>query len=127
VQSGYDGVEQFYRCFLKIFHEHRNYFSFIDQFDSYLMRENMTKERDLYESAIEKYKQVFDGFYRQGVIDGSIKRKGESDLFYYATTHSLLSLCKKLASENAVIAKDKTIDCEREIQVMLEIVLNALK
>jgi AcrR family transcriptional regulator len=127
VLNGFDGVEKFYRCFLKIFQEHRNYFSFIDQFDSYLINEDMTNERDIYESAIEQYKKVFDNFYSLGLEDGSINHKNDRDLFYYATTHALLSLCKKLAGEKVVIAKDKTMDCEREIEIIIEIILSALK
>ena len=46
------------------------------------------------------------------------------DLFYYSTTHAMLSLCKKLAAEGRIVRQDDLTDKRQEVRTIIEIILN---
>ena len=65
--------------------------------------------------------------YKQGVEDGSVNNVGNAEVFYFATTHSLLELCKKLSMKKGVLEQDKTLKKSSEIKCLIKIILNSLK
>ena len=48
------------------------------------------------------------------------------EMFYFATTHSLLELAKKLAFKKAVLNQDKVIEKKKEIECLIDIILKTL-
>ena len=87
---------------------------------------NTTEEMHLYEEGIASFKSSFDEAYKKGVEDDSIQVIDNIDDFYFATTHALMGLCKKLAYQN-VISQDFKIDKVGEIKVLIETILYRLK
>lgn len=123
--NGYQKLEAFYLSYLKIFDQHRDFYKFLNEFDSYMSVEN----KDIlnpYENAIDQYKSAFMKAYQQGLKDGSVKEQENIDLFYFSTTHSILELCKKLALK-AVLNQDLVIEKLGEVRCLIDIVLSVLK
>lgn len=125
VRSGYEQLSLFYNTYLNIFKNKPQYFRFIDELDAYLLTEKDIQKSE-YESEIEIFKSIFDKSYEKGVEDGSVKKLEDKDAFYYSTAHSLLNLCKSLASA-AVLKQDENINKEQEIQTLIDVILYFVK
>ena len=123
--NGYQKLEAFYLSYLKIFDQHRDFYKFLSEFDSYMSVENKDVLNP-YENAIDQYKSAFMKAYQQGLNDGSLREQENIDLFYFSTTHSILELCKKLALK-AVLNQDLVIEKLGEVRCLIDIVLSVLK
>ena len=123
--NGYQKLEAFYLSYLKIFDQHRDFYKFLSEFDSYMSVENKDVLNP-YENAIDQYKSAFMKAYQEGLIDGSLREQENIDLFYFSTTHSILELCKKLALK-AVLNQDLVIEKLGEVRCLIDIVLSVLK
>ena len=122
--SGYEQIKRFYLAYLNVFHDHKEYFKFINEFDAYLIIEKNIDKIE-YEHEIQNYKELFINAYNKGISDGSIKKRDNIDLFYYSTTHALLSLCKGLSNKE-VLSLDENTNKEGEINTLIDIILNSL-
>lgn len=125
-KSGYERVSDFYNSYLYIFNKDKGYYSFINQFDAYILTE---KDMDLkqYGESVDSYKRIFISAFEDGLKDGSIKFDGDVELFYRSSTLALLSLCKKLATEDELIEEDKKYDAVSEIKALIEVFLYRIK
>ena len=123
--NGYQKLEAFYLSYLNIFDNHRDFYKFLSEFDTYMSVEN-NDAMDPYEEAIDQYKSAFMNAYQQGLKDGSVKKQKDIELLYFSTTHAILELCKKLALK-AVISQDLEISKVSEIKCLIDMILNTLK
>ena len=123
---GFDRLSRFYYRFYEIFSDHRDYYRFLSEFDSYCTREDVGG-LDAYSDGLDVFKTQFEEAYRAGLEDGSVKKVWDLDLFYYSTTHAMLSLCKKLASEAYIVRQDDLTDKRQEIRTVIDIILQSLK
>ena len=124
--SGYDRLSRFYYRFYEIFSDHLDYYRFLSEFDSYCIREEVVS-LELYSDGLDVFKSQFEDAYRAGLEDDSVKKVWDLDLFYYSTTHAMLSLCKKLASEAYIVRQDDLTDKRQEIRTVIEIILHSLE
>ncbi len=124
--TGFEKISAFYASFLKAFTEHIEYYRFLSQFDAYCIAEEV-KDLDRYSENLDVFKEFFIAAYNQGLQDGTVKAVKDVDLFYYSTTHSLLSLCKKLASEGNIVKQDELVNKKAEVTLLRELILSALK
>ena len=123
--NGFQKLEAFYLSYLNIFDNHRDFYKFLSEFDSYMSVENKDVLNP-YEEAVDQYKSAFMKAYEQGLKDGSVREQENIDLFYFSTTHAVLELCKKLALK-AVLNQDLAIEKLGEVRCLINIVLNELK
>ena len=123
-KNGYKRLELFYGTYLKLFCSHREFYKFINEFDAFMVSEGKTT--DEYEAGLDMFKALCIGAYEMGVADGSISSVDDFETFYYATTHALLALCKKLSNAD-IVRQDAELDKEREIAALTEIILFRLK
>ena len=123
--NGFEKLSMFYRTYLKIFSSHREFFKFINEFDAYMLGEGKTDIGD-YATGLDMFKALCEEAYTQGLSDGSIAPVGDFETFYYATTHALLELCKKLSASN-IVRQDFNANKEEEIAVLTQISLYKLK
>ena len=123
--SGMEKLELFYGTYLKIFCTHREFYKFINEFDAFMLSEGKTDSNE-YASGLDMFKTLCFEAYNQGVADGSIKKLEDWETFYYATTHALLELCKKLSTAD-IVRQDTELDKEKEIAALTELVLFKLK
>lgn len=122
---GYEKIQSFYYSFLNIYKDNPAYYKFINEFDAFLVN-NGNKNTASYEAGIIVFKNKFDEIYKLGLKDGSVKEIKDIDIFYYASTHALLGLCKKLADKD-IISQDTKLDKAREIEVLIETILYRFK
>ena len=123
--DGWGKLALFYRSYLKIFSTHREFFKFINEFDAYMLSEGKTDSNE-YASGLDNFKALCSDAYEQGVADGSIAPVSDWDIFYYATTHALMELCKKLSTAD-IVRQDLNSNKEKEIFTLTEIILHILK
>ena len=123
--NGWEKLAMFYRNYLTIFSSHREFFKFINEFDAYMLSEGKTDIGD-YASGLDMFKTLCSEAYAQGLSDGSIAPVGDFENFYYATTHALLELCKKLSAPD-IVRQDLNANKEEEIATLMEIILYKLK
>ena len=83
-------------------------------------------DADDYAIGLELFKSAFGDAYFRGIEDGSVKKLSNWEIFYYSTAHAMLELCKKLSAPNIVI-QDASHQKEKEIETLIEIILNTLK
>lgn len=123
--TGWEKLALFYKSYLKIFTTHREFFKFINEFDAYMLSEGKTDNTE-YASGLDMFKALCSDAYYQGLSDGSISPVTDWGTFYYATTHALLELCKKLSNAN-IVRQDVSANKEEEISTLTEIILFKLK
>lgn len=124
--TGYEKLCAFYSAYLKAFKEHIEYYRFLSEFDAYCISEEV-KGLDRYSENLDVFKGFFLAAYEQGLKDLTVKEIKDIDLFYYSTTHALLSLCKKLAPEANIVKQDENINKQAEVAFLIELILSALK
>ncbi len=124
-ENGFEKLALFYRSYLKIFTSHLEFFKFIHEFDAFMLREGKTESNE-YASGLDLFKTLCSNAYTLGLTDGSIAPVSDWDTFYYATTHALLELCKKLSAAD-IVRQDQSAKKEEEIAMMTEIILFKLK
>lgn len=123
--NGFEKLASFYRTYLEIFASHREYFKFIGEFDAFMISAGKTDGNE-YASGLDLFKALGSDAYEQGLADGSVSPVGDWETFYFATTHALLELCKKLSAGD-IVRQDLHIHREREIETLTEIILHRLK
>ena len=128
LEKGKNGIEKlkvFYESYYEIFIKHPEFYKFLNEFDAYVSIEDNSIINP-YESAIDSYKNFYMDAYKLGLKDGSIKEQKDIEMFYFATTHSLLELAKKLAFKKAVLNQDKRIEKTSELRCLIDIILGSL-
>ena len=121
-KTGYDKINSFYNSYLKIFKEHKNFYKFISEFDSYILSED-TLILDDYEKGLMPYYQSFIDSYNQGLEDNTIEKVDDIQTFYLSTTHAIMNLCKKLASSDGILSQDYRSNKEKEIKILIDIIM----
>ena len=125
-KTGFEKLEMFYNSYLDIFKTTPEYFYFINEFDAYMcMEENVSLSE--YEKEIDTFKSQYFDAYEEGLKDQSVRKVDSLDSFYFATTHALLEVCKKLAVKKALLAQDKSSLKEKEISCLISIILDSLR
>lgn len=123
--SGYEQLTKFYNSYLEIFIDDSLYYKFINEFDAFIVNNGESNIAE-YEEGINYFKDIFMRGYDKGLNDKSVKELDDINSFYYASTHALLGLCKKLADKN-VLSQDYNLDKGKEIKVLIETILYRLK
>lgn len=124
-QNGWEKLALFYNSYLAIFSAHREFFKFINEFDAYMLGEGKT-DSAAYASGLDLFKTLCSDAYTLGTTDGSITPVPDWETFYYATTHALMELCKKLSAAD-IVAQDAAARKEDEIAMLTEVILYRLK
>ncbi len=125
-KTGFEKLEMFYSSYLEIFKHKPEYFRFIREFDLMMMGEDEATLKQ-YEKGVDAFKVAYLDAYNLGLKDGSVKEIENIELFYFATTHALIELCKKLSYKKGVLVQDKHIKKSDEIKCLIETILNSLK
>jgi AcrR family transcriptional regulator len=123
--TGYRRLERFYSAYLSTFEERPELYRFLSEFDAYCISERV-EILDEYADNLDRFREAFSAAYRDGIADKSVRPVENIELFYYATTHAVLLLCKKLASKESVLRQDKRTDKAAEIRTLIHLILAQL-
>ena len=124
-KTGFDKLSLFFNSYSTIFEISPHYFRFIRDFDSYMLEYREERELNNYEENLDLYKNIFLASYNLGLKDGSVKNIENPEMFYYASTHSILELCKKLSYEG-LLSQDSSISKCDEIKTLVKVFLGYL-
>ena len=123
-KNGLEQIRDFFEVFKNIFIEHKNYFKFIAEFDTIYLNNIKNKE---YSLGLDVFYDLFMRAYDLGLKDKSIKEVNDIKLYYYTCTHSLLELCKKLASTESELKQDQEVSKIDEIEYLISLFISVLK
>lgn len=123
-KNGLEQIKDFFEVFKNIFIEHKNYFKFIAEFDTIYLNNIKNKE---YSLGLDVFFDLFMRAYELGLKDNSIKENKDIKLYYYTCTHSLLELCKKLASSDSELKQDLEVNKLAEIEYLISLFISVLK
>lgn len=124
--TGYERIRSFFRVYLHIFEVEPSYYRFVHSFDMYgdlESRAGMTVFSDGLDRFYHKYREAYD----EGVRSGTVSPVDDPELFYYASTHAVLELCKKLAAGKPVVRQDHERNPVREVETLVNLILDRLK
>ena len=125
--SGLKQIQNFFNLFRNIYVDNKNYFKFIAEFDTVYLKNIKNKENKEYSLGLDAFYEIFMKSYELGLKDGSIKENDDIKLYYYTCTHSLLELCKKLASTESELKQDKEVSKVKEIEYLISLFISVLK
>lgn len=125
--SGLKQIQNFFNLFRDIYVENKNYFKFIAEFDTVYLKNIKNKENKEYSLGLDAFYEIFMKAYELGLKDGSVKENDDIKLYYYTCTHSLLELCKKLASTESELKQDKEVNKVKEIEYLISLFISVLK
>ena len=126
-KTGYDKLEIFYKSYLNLFKKSPSHFYFVREFDAYMVARGEVSLVDDEKGLVDQFKNVFIEAYELGLADGSVKEVKNVEVFYFATTHALLELCKKLSMKKGVLEQDKTLKKTSEIKCLINVILSSLQ
>ena len=126
-KTGLEQIESFFNLFRNIFIEHKNYFKFISEFDTIYLNSIANKSNQEYSLGLDAFYDIFMKAYQIGLTDKSIKKNKDIKLYYYTCTHSLLELCKKLASTQSGLKQDSEVSKIDEIEYLISLFISVLK
>ena len=125
--TGFEKMQIFYNSYISIFNDKPHYYQFIKEFDLYMYENGSQELLEGYQEKLDAFKVAFLAAYEEGLKDGSIKKLDNVSVFYFATTHALLELCKKLSYKEGLLSQDLKIEKKEELKVLVGIILNQLK
>lgn len=124
--SGYAKLEAFFGAYSRVFAEHREFYRFVGDFDAYILSENLSAGGG-YSDGVDQFRNLFLAAYRQGLADGSVRKLGEDpEVFYYATAHAMLALCKNRSVDCEIVRQDGEADKQKEVDEMKRVILFSL-
>lgn len=124
-KDGITKVKEILEVFLKLYYEHQDFIKFIDEFDRYVVKEKIPKEKlNTYEKSIISLKSLFIIALETGKSDGTIRSDLQSEKFYFSISHALMSMCEKLVLRGNVLESDEYVQGEEQIKMIIEIALN---
>ncbi|MBR4771021.1 MAG: TetR/AcrR family transcriptional regulator [Clostridia bacterium] len=124
--DGYTKLVKFYASYVDLFAFRPELYRFLYEFDAFCV-EQRVKGLDEYSDNLDVFRDAYLAAYREGVEDGSVRKIQNPELFYYTTTHAVLSLAKKLAVEGGIVRQDQLTDQIGEIRTLNETFLYSLR
>ena len=126
-KTGLQQIEDFFNLFRNIFVQNKNYFKFISEFDTLYLNTIKNKDNKEYSVSLDLFFEMFKKSYQLGLKDKTVKKVENIELFYYTATHSLLELCKKLASNDTGLKQDREVSKVSEIEYLISLFISVLK
>lgn len=126
-KSGREQVAEGLMLFLEIYQKHTDFLKFLDEFDRYIVKEQIVHEKmDKYEGSIIDLKSVMIDAIESGKKDGSIRQDLDSEVYYFSVTHALIALSQKLALRGSVLTSDELINGEQQLKMIVDMAIRYL-
>lgn len=127
-KQGLTKVKEILEVFIKLYREHQDFVRFLYEFDNYVIRENVPKEKmEYYEREIVSLKAVMLEALESGKKDGTIRQDLKEEQFYFSITHALMSLCQKLVLRGNVLESDSLVEGEEQMRTIIEMAIQYIK
>ena len=121
-------IQKILELFLDVYTNQRDLLFFLDEFDTYILKEELTGDQlENYEKNILNLKDTVVNTLNKGIEEGTVKKNLDPELYYTTTTHSLMSLCQKLALRGKILNTDTNFRAEEQIKTLIDISVNYIK
>lgn len=121
-------VKELLEIYLKLYKEHQDFIRFIDEFDRYVVKENISMERlKAYEKSIIDLKPLLINVLEQGKEEGTIRKDLNSEQFYFSINHALMCLSEKLILRGNILESDEYVQGEEQLKMIIEMAVNYIK
>jgi len=118
--TGIECIRTYLEAFKELYEEDIKFILFIQNFDNYIQKSGMQlKQLNQYDKLFEDMKKRFAVYFKKGVDDNTIRNDIDSEVYYYATTHSIQNLIVKLASK-PIIEADVKVNHLQQIQMTID-------
>ncbi len=135
--NGFSKLKSLLEIFSEAYSTQSSFFRFIYYFDAFVKREKVSKSSlEKYENTISVIKDMVVRTIRAGRKDGSITfgngknvelKKSSDDELYFTIMHSLFSMSQKLSLSGDMLEMNVSVQPEKQISLMVEIILSALR
>jgi AcrR family transcriptional regulator len=126
-ETGYKKVERFFGLFLTLYIEQLSALKFINNFDNFVANRKIDIEfLTDYNKIILFAKTRFLDLYKEGLLDGSIQKGINADVYYYSSTKAIFALCGKL-SQQPIVASDTQANDLDQIKMLIRMITNYIK
>lgn len=110
-KTGFEQVAALLNIFHILLDEHRPFLRFLSEFDIFVVREHLgIGQLTEYESCTLNMLPVMTTAIEKGKDDGTIRPDVDPNVFYYAVTDSLLSMCEKFVWGNVPNNENPTLN-----------------
>ena len=124
-EEGYPWIRRFFSTYLSVFRENPALYRFLHEFDTFCISAGVGGLEE-YADGMDRFKEAFLTAYHAGAANGTVRENPRPDVFYYTAAHAILSLCKKLASEE-ILRQDKSADKAGEVGTLIDMILFSLR
>ena len=135
--TGFEQIKVLLEIFPEAFISQSSFFRFVYYFDSFVRKERVSPDRlEKYEKTIAGINQIVIDAFEKGRKDGSITFNGgksaamygaEIHELYFTMIHMLFSLAQKLSLSGEMLYMDLQVRSERQLDLMVRIMLDALR
>lgn len=126
--GGSDQLRSILHIFEEIFEKERLFLKFLQEFDIFVRRYQIAKERLAeYEEGILNLKPYVTDALEKGFNDGSLKFSCTVDEVYFSVMHMLLSLMQKLSYNGNILASDEQIDPALQVSIAVNLIMRGLE
>ena len=128
VLNGLARVSKLLDVFIDIYMNHKNFYKFIEEFDNYVVKENIPSDRlFFYEKNILNLMPIMLETLELGKNDGSIKQNINNEQFYMTITHTLISLSQKLILRNIILDSDNNFEGKAQLELVKSMALKYIE
>lgn len=127
--TGLDQLGVIFNQFIELYENHQDFLRFIYFFDSYAVRNELSKDRLAdYEKIIADVQDIVNKAIDKGLEDKSIRseyRDSKLEL-YFATMHSFFSQCQKISLSGHMLSIDEKSNKKAELEMLSKVLLNGI-
>lgn len=119
--TGLETVRALLGRFLAAFDAHRQVFSFLEDFDRFVIREGLDPARLAgYDQMLLEFRQVLKDALAAGQADGTVRADLDADLFCATVSQAFVALAEKLVTRPLVVPSDAVLSGRRELELLVE-------
>lgn len=125
--TGKTQLTQLMELFVEIFEKEFHFLKFLYEFDIFVMKYQISKERLAeYEAGILNLKPYVAKALEKGLADGTLSFSYSTEEIYFSLMHTLLSLMQKLAANGRMLASDERVALSLQVRIAGELLLRGL-
>lgn len=125
--SGLQQMECIFHIFSEIFQEELLFLKFLQEFDIFVQRYHISKERlGEYEEYILNLKPYMTNALEKGLRDGSLAFSYTADEIYFSVTLTLISLMQKLSLNGHILSSDERVGLALQVEIAGNLLLKGL-
>jgi len=126
-KTGLEQIEELMKVFYVMHQAQSSFLRFVANFDAYIVREDISQEElTEYNSAVLDTMPLMEQAILKGTEDGTIRQGVDTKLYYFTVSHSLMSLCQKLAC-GRLLDSDDPMGGDDEVLLAIKMFVSFIK